>query len=122
MARDFARQLRRTMTDTERRFWHHVRTRQIDGRKFRRQAPIGPYIVDFVCFEAGLIIELDGGQHASLVEADAARTAWLEAEGFRVMRFWNHQVFEELDCVLESVWLALQAVPPDCGEIGEGEK
>jgi len=111
VSRDFARHLRKTMTDAERRLWHHLKVRQLDGQKFRRQAPIGIYVVDFVCFESRLIVELDGGQHAERVEQDEVRTAWLASRGFRVIRFWNHQVFEDLEPVLEAIWNAVRVVP-----------
>jgi len=111
VARDFARQLRKTMTGAERRLWYELRAYRFDGRKFRRQASIGDDIVDFVCFEVKLIVELDGGQHASQVEKDDARTAWLVSQGFRVMRFWNFQIFDELDSVLEAIWYALRIAP-----------
>ena len=100
------------MTDAERRLWHHLKIRQLDGKKSRRQAPIGVYIADFACFESRLIVELDGGQHALLLERDAARSSWPESQGFRVMRFWNNQIFEELEPVLEAIWQAVRAVPP----------
>jgi len=108
VSRDFARQLRKNMTEAERRLWYHLKLRQSDGKKFRKQAPIGIYIVDFVCFEAKLIIELDGGQHAARIEEDEVRTAWLESRGFRVLRFWNFHVFEDIEMVLETIWIALQ--------------
>ncbi len=103
MSREFARHLRKNMTDAERLLWHHLRHRQLDHGRFRRQAPIGPYIVDFVCFERKLIIELDGGQHALRTEEDEARTRWLNSQGFRVQRFWNNLVFEDRDAVLEAI-------------------
>ncbi|WP_238475184.1 endonuclease domain-containing protein [Sphingomonas cavernae] len=78
------------MTDVERRVWHAVRDRRLEGFKFRRQATIGPFVVDFLCVEAGLIVELDGGQRS--VEADAPRTAYLEEQGYRLLRFWNSEV------------------------------
>ena len=89
--------------------WNILRGRQIAGYKFRRQAPIGHYIVDFVCFENRLVIEVDGGHHAESADYDAMRTAWLESEGFRVMRFWNDQVLRETDAVQEAIFLAVQA-------------
>ena len=95
------------MTDAERRLWYHLKLRQLDGQKFRKQAPIGEYVVDFVCHESKLIVELDGGQHASDVEYDEKRTEWLNSRGYRVLRFWNFQVFEELEPVLEAIWNAL---------------
>src|SRR5947207_1314956 len=101
MTRDFARDLRRNMTDAERRLWRELRYRQQDGYKFRRQALVGKYIVDFVSFECKLVVELDGGQHADQIQYDEERTRWLESQGFRVLRFWNHQVFEEIDVVIE---------------------
>jgi very-short-patch-repair endonuclease len=99
------------MSDAERRLWFHLRLRQIDGAKFRKQAPIGRYIVDLVCFERNLVIELDGGQHAERIEEDAVRTSWLNSRGFRVIRFWNYVIFEDLEAVLESIGLALLATP-----------
>ena len=95
------------MTEAEKRLWKWIRDQQMDGHKFRRQAPIGGYIVDFVCFPAGLVIELDGGQHAEQAERDADRTKWLECEGFRVLRFWNNEIFENIDGVLEMIRSAL---------------
>ena len=108
---DFARHLRKIPTVAERRLWSSIRHRQLAGCRFRRQAPIGTYIVDFVCFEKGLILELDGGQHARQIEEDEARTRWLQGEGFRVLRFWNNLVFEELEAVLEAISLALETTP-----------
>ena len=122
MNREFARQLRQNMTDTERHLWRHLRHRQFDGCKFRRQAPIEKYIVDFVCFERKLIIELDGGQHTLQTPKDDERTRWLNSRGFRVLRFWNHEVFEDLDSVFEAIWNALKAPPPQPSPArGEGE-
>ena len=99
---------RRTLTDAERALWRRLRYRQLRGFRFRRQAPIGPYIVDFVCFERRLVIEVDGGQHAQAEEADRERSRWLEGEGFRVLRFWNHHVLQAPDAVMEAVWEALE--------------
>lgn len=98
-----ARRLRRDMTDAERKFWSVVRNRGFNGVKFRRQAPIAQYIVDFVCMEARLIVELDGGQHADNAEADAIRTKDLEAAGYRVIRFSNNDVMRNLEGVLETI-------------------
>ncbi len=120
MHHDRARDLRKNMTDAERRLWYHLRHRQIGRSRFRRQAPIGPYIVDFVCFEKRLVIELDGGQHAALVQADLRRTEWLSSQGFRVIRFWNHQLFEERDAVLEAIDMALGPPPQPSPTRGEG--
>ena len=95
------------MTDVERKLWSAVRDRRLGGFKFRRQATIGPFIVDFLCAEAKLIVEVDGGQHSE--EADAARTAFLEARGYRVLRFWNSDAVESFDGVLETILNALRA-------------
>lgn len=103
---DFARQLRRRQTDAERCIWHQLRNRTLMGCKFRRQQPIGPYIVDFICVEAAVVIELDGSQHLGCSH-DAARTAFLEREGYRVLRFWNNDVLLRTDSVLERVHEAL---------------
>jgi very-short-patch-repair endonuclease len=97
--RDFARKLRKEMTDTERFVWDRIRHRQIGGFKFRRQAPVGHFIVDFICFEAKVILEFDGDQHDSARLEDAARTHWLQSQGFRVARFWNHEVFEDWESI-----------------------
>ena len=98
-----ARMLRRNSTDVERKLWHRVREKQIEGFRFRRQRPIGTFIVDFVCLETKLIVELDGGQHADAVPADATRTAFLESLGYRVIRFWNNEVLDNMAGVLERI-------------------
>ena len=100
-----AARLRRDRTDAEDRFWQAVRNRQLDGFKFRFQHSLWPYVADFACLEAMLIVELDGGQHSEA--KDARRTAFLEAKGFRVLRFWNHDVLENLEGVLAVVSVAL---------------
>jgi very-short-patch-repair endonuclease len=104
-----ARELRRNTTEAERRLWYQLRRRQIDGFRFRRQVPLGPYIVDFACLSARLVVELDGGQHnedANIVQ-DAARTTWLVAQGFHVLRFWNNDVFENMEGVWGTIAAAL---------------
>lgn len=103
MSSEHARALRRNPTGAERALWKHLRMRQLDGFKFRRQQPLGPYVVDFVCLERRLIVELDGGQHAEQADSDAERTAWLEAHGFRVLRFWNHDVLKDIEAVKEVI-------------------
>ena len=108
---DNARRLRRDMTEAEARLWYQLRDRRLDGFKFRRQRPIGPYIVDFVCLDRQLIIELDGGQHALQVEADARREAFLQAAGFRLLRFWNHELLAHEVAVRERIHQALLASP-----------
>ena len=100
-----ARLLRANMTDAERVIWQALRLGQF-GVKFRRQVPIGRYIVDFVCLSHRLVVEIDGSQHADSA-SDAVRDAFLTAEGFRVMRFWNHEVLQQRAAVLESIRLAL---------------
>src|SRR4030067_92889 len=101
-----AKALRRRMTDTERRLWAQLRAHRLARWKFKRQQPIGAYIVDFVCFRARLVIEVDGGQHLGS-EADRVRGEWLEGQGFRVLRFWNNEVLTELPAVLEKIAEAL---------------
>ncbi len=103
-----ARQLRSTMTDAERTLWRALRRKQLDGHRFRRQHPIGRYIVDFFCPEAKLIVELDGGQHAEQADYDADRTEWLEARGYRVVRYWNPDVLGNLEGVLEDLRIRLR--------------
>jgi very-short-patch-repair endonuclease len=109
MANQRARRLRSDMTDAEQALWRALRRRAIDGAQFRRQAPIGCYIVDFVCFERRLVVEIDGGQHADRMAEDQARTEWLGQQGFRVLRFWNNDVFLHLDGVLEKILEQLRA-------------
>ena len=106
---DFARQLRGDPTPAERLLWRHLRRRGLDGARFRRQHPVGPFVVDFVCLERGLVVELDGGQHADPEELrrDAERTQVLAERGFRVLRFWNSQVLTETNAVLEVIFASL---------------
>jgi very-short-patch-repair endonuclease len=104
MANEFARHLRKAMTDAERFVWARIRYRQLGGYKFRRQAPIGKYIADFVSFEAKLIIELDGSQHAFQIEKDEARSDWLRSQGFQIIRLWNDEVFDDWENVMERIW------------------
>ena len=111
MASLAARRLRKTPTDAEMRLWAVLRRRQIEGARFRRQAPIGPYVVDFACFAERLVVEVDGGQHAHQQDRDTARTAWLETQGFRVLRFWNHEVLGNIEGVAERIAGALRASP-----------
>ncbi len=106
-----ARRLRGNLTRAERLLWSRLRRNQLDGFYFRRQVPIGSFIVDFLCEERGLIIELDGGQHAKQAGHDARRTSFLEDRGDRVIRFWNGEVLENPDGVLETILSALLAPP-----------
>ena len=95
------------MTDAERRLWACLRGRRLVGYKFRRQHPLGPFIVDFACIEHRLVIEADGGQHADS-KADARRTAWLERHGWRVLRFWNPDILKSTEGVQEMILEALK--------------
>jgi very-short-patch-repair endonuclease len=98
------------MTDAERKLWSRIRAHQL-GAHFRRQAPLGSYVLDFVCFASRLVIEVDGGQHADS-ENDKLRDAWLQAQGFQVLRFWNNEVLENIDGVLETIMAELNKTPP----------
>ena len=109
--RQFAKTLRRNMTDTERLLWRHLRAHRLLGQKFRRQQPIGPYVVDFVHFGARLIVEADGGQHNGC-ESDTVRDRWLESQGFRVLRFWNNDILREPEAVLARILQALELPAP----------
>jgi very-short-patch-repair endonuclease len=105
---DKARDLRRNATDAERLLWKRLRMRQAEACKFRRQQPLGEYIVDFVCSERKLIVEVDGGQHAEQAEYDESRSKWLQAQGYRVLRFWNHDVLTMPDAVLTKILQELE--------------
>ena len=106
---EFARALRVNATDAERLVWTLVRNRRLDGFKFRRQHPFGTYILDFYCAQAGLAVEIDGGQHfrEGQERYDAPRTEYLHERGVRVLRFTNRQVLLETEGVLEVIWLVL---------------
>ncbi len=104
-----ARDLRRNETEAERQLWQAIRARQLDGAKFRRQVPIGPYIVDFFCFERRLIVEVDGGQHMEQVEYDTRRTKTLTGQGYYVLRFWNNEIIDNLPGVLEAIRSAVRS-------------
>ena len=99
-----ARNLRKNLTEAEKLIWRRLRNRQLAGCKFRRQHPIGPYIVDFVCLAQKLVIELDGGQHMTAIGYDTKRSEFLEGKGYRVLRFWNHDVFTDTDTVLQTIY------------------
>ena len=98
-----AKSLRRQMTDAEKLIWRHLRGRRFERIKFKRQVPIGKYIADFAALDLKLIIEIDGGQHAVNEAADRQRTTHLEASGFRVVRFWNHDVLGNIQGVMEAL-------------------
>jgi len=105
------RRLRKEMTDAEKALWKVLRGRQVSGLKFRRQHPFGDYILDFVCLEKKLVIEVDGGQHGEQARYDEIRTRYLQKAGFRVLRFWNSEVLQEIEAVKEQIWKV----------VGEGE-
>jgi very-short-patch-repair endonuclease len=113
--------LRSHPTEAEQTLWRHLRLRQIAGYKFRRQQPLGSYVVDFVCLEARLIVEIDGGQHATSTN-DAKRTAWLESNSFWVMRFWNHEVMMAPGAVVTAIEHALKSPPHLCPPPRGGRK
>jgi very-short-patch-repair endonuclease len=114
-----ARSLRKQSTDTEHFLWRHLRDRQVEGFKFRRQQPVGRYIVDFVNLEKKVVIELDGGQHA-VDPSDKMRDEWLRSEGYQVLRFWDNEVFSNLEGVLENIRGAL--LTPHPGPLPQGER
>lgn len=106
------RLLRSSMTDAERRLWQKLRGKQLYGWKFRRQHPYGDYVLDFVCLESKLVVEVDGGQHVEQRQDDTSRDANLRAAGFVVLRFWNHQVMQQLDDVVDAIVAALPSTNP----------
>ena len=124
LIRERARTLRREMTEAERCLWYQLRAHRFMGLKFKRQKPLGRYIVDFVCLEIGLIIELDGGQHAEQLVYDQRRDCWLKEQGFTVLRFWNHEVLQQTDAVLERLRLWVKqkqpSPPAPLPQAGEG--
>ena len=118
-----AKQLRTNATDAERLLWQRLRSRQLAGYKFRRQHPIGMFFADFACIEARLVVELDGGQHATPegLLSDERRSATLATQGYLVLRFWNHDVLQQTDVVLESILVALAQRCPHPGPLPGGE-
>ena len=115
-----AKRLRSNQTDAEQRLWYHLRAHRFMGLKFKRQKPLGRYVVDFICHERRLIIEVDGGQHAAQTEHDHQRDTWLRERGYSVLRFWNHEVMQQLDGVLERIRLAALSPGPSPAR-GRGE-
>jgi very-short-patch-repair endonuclease len=107
-----ARKLRKNLTDVENKLWLQLRDRQLSDVKFRRQHPIGPFIVDFCCVERGLVVELDGSQHAEQNVADERRTRLIERSGYRVLRFWDNEVLSNLYGLLERIREALEDPRP----------
>ncbi len=110
--RERAKSLRIHQTDAEQRLWYHLRAHRFMNLKFKRQKPVGHYIVDFICHQPMLIVEVDGGQHAESLAYDRQRDAYLKQEGFSVLRFWNHQVLSETDAVLEAIRQTVLALSP----------
>ncbi|MBS4099137.1 MAG: endonuclease domain-containing protein [Sulfuricella sp.] len=118
-----AKALRAGQTDAEQKLWVHLRAHRFMDLKFKRQKPVGRYIVDFVCLEQRLIIEIDGGQHAEQTEYDQCRDAWLRNQGYAVLRFWNNVVLQQLEEVLEQIRLAVTLSPgPSPTTRGRGEQ
>lgn len=119
---DTARELRRNMTDAERVLWNRLKARRLDGLKFRRQEQIGRFIVDFICFERGIVVEADGGQHAVEREKDDERTRWLNSQGFTVLRFWNNDILANTEGVMETIRSACMVAPspPPSPTVGRG--
>jgi very-short-patch-repair endonuclease len=106
-SRRYARSLRQSETEAERKLWFLLRNRQLGGLKFRRQHPIGPFVTDFCCTEAKLIVGLDGGHHALERRSDTTRTSYLEGQGYRVLRFWNDEALRDTGAVLQRIALSL---------------
>jgi adenine-specific DNA-methyltransferase len=118
--RNRARELRQHQTDVEAKLWLRLRDRQLCGVKFRRQHPIGPYIVDFCCPDRCLVVELDGGHHAEQILVDQKRTRFLELAGYRVVRFWDHEVLRQMDAILEEIVRILSNPHPSLSLKGRG--
>ena len=116
-----AKKLRSHQTEAEQRLWFHLRAQRFMGLKFKRQKPVGPFIVDFICLELGLIIEADGGQHGD--KRDQRRNDWLMRQGFTVLHFWNNDILQRTESVLEQIWqVALTLSPTPSPASGRGEK
>jgi very-short-patch-repair endonuclease len=116
-----ARRLRANMTDAERLLWLHLRTKQMNGARFRRQVPLGHYIVDFACFTPKVVIEIDGGQHnePDAKRHDAQRDDWLRSEGFTVLRFWNNDIIENIAGCWNAIRASLRANAPNMDALTE---
>lgn len=112
MSNTLPRRLREIATDAEKALWKLLRNRSFENAKFRRQCPIGPYVADFACFESRLVVEADGGQHA-LSETDKVRTAWLESQEFRVLRFWNNDILRNPEGVTATIGEAMEKARRD---------
>ncbi len=117
-----AKTLRTNQTEAEQRLWYHQRAHRFMNLKFKRQKPMGRYIVDFVCMEQRLIIELDGGQHAEQALYDQHRDAWFRRVGYTVLRFWNNDVMQNLEGVFEQIRCTLALSPAPLPQVGEGSE
>ncbi|MCC7202113.1 MAG: endonuclease domain-containing protein [Nitrospirae bacterium] len=117
-----AKILRKKSTDTENLLWRHLRAKQMEGLKFRRQEAIGKYIVDFACYEKRIVIEVDGGQHSMMENEDNTRDQWLKDEGFKVLRFWNNEVLTNIEGILEVIRGTCLDHPPLAPPIKGGGK
>jgi len=126
-----AKSMRSAPTPAEQHLWYHLRAHRFLGLKFKRQKPFGPYIVDFACLERGVVIEVDGGQHGDDVAYDERRDQWLASQGFIVLRFWNHEVLNQTEGVLERIRqvvedrafaAAMPSPPTPLPQAGEGSK
>ncbi len=111
MMKERAKERRRNRTDAENRMWYYLRNKRLSGYKFVREQVIGNYIADFVCREKKIIIEIDGGQHMAAVQYDLMRTKYLESNGYKVIRFWNNEVFQDIKAVMDSILNIINTVP-----------
>ena len=116
-----AKSLRKRSTEAEKYLWNHLKAKQLEGFKFRRQQPIGNYIVDFISFEKLIVIEIDGGQHAIEKERDIERDEWLNKEGFRVLRFWDNEVLKNIEGVMEVIRENCMSPSPSPSPQGRGQ-
>ncbi|HCG76798.1 MAG: DNA (cytosine-5-)-methyltransferase [bacterium (Candidatus Ratteibacteria) CG_4_10_14_3_um_filter_41_18] len=117
-----AKRLRKKLTETEKYLWNYLRNKQIDRFKFRRQQPIGKYIVDFINFEKKLVIEVDGGQHSIYKKKDVIRDKYLKKEGYKVLRFWDNEVLNNIEGVLEMIINNLSPSPKSSPLKGEDKE
>lgn len=119
--RHLAKKLRKRSTDTENLLWNLLKAKQFQGLKWRRQEPIENYVVDFVCYEKRIIIECDGSQHLDQFHEDQKRDQYLTSQGFKVLRFWNSEIFENTEGVLESIWETCCKLTPPSNSLPQGE-
>jgi very-short-patch-repair endonuclease len=131
LRRETARHLRKAMTPAEAKLWRHLRARRFAGYKFRRQHPIGPFFADMACQECRLVVEVDGETHLGNELRDEQRTRFMQSQCWLVLRFWNNEVYDDLEPVLEVIYRACeerkrkpphpQPLSPEAGERGENE-